>query len=160
VLADVADDLLLHLAALDDQQGGDAANVVTHGSSAVTVNVHLGNLNLIFVGIGDFVDDGRESAAGAAPGSPEIDEHGLVGLEHVGVEVRVRDFQNCVACHYSSGAISAYGIIVALHWMPRQRRSRKGRAVGLRLSANVLTRTSPPAFSGYQARLVPYRRKA
>src|SRR5581483_8100198 len=51
VLADVADDLLLHLAALDDQPGGDAANVVTHGSSAVTVNVHLGNLNLIFVGI-------------------------------------------------------------------------------------------------------------
>jgi hypothetical protein len=43
-LSDVADDLLLHLAALEYQQSGDAANSISHRRGVVAVHVHLADL--------------------------------------------------------------------------------------------------------------------
>ena len=39
---------------------------------------------------GDLLENGSNDTARAAPGRPEVDEHRLPGLEHVGLEVRVR----------------------------------------------------------------------
>lgn len=40
----------------------------------------------------DLVNDGADHTAGAAPRGPEIDEHGLVGLQYVLFERCVSDF--------------------------------------------------------------------
>ena len=41
---------------------------------------------------GDLLEHGSDDAARTAPRRPEVDEHGLVGLEDLGVEVVVGDF--------------------------------------------------------------------
>ena len=38
---------------------------------------------------GDLLEDGGDDAARAAPRRPEVDQHGLLGLEHLGLEVAV-----------------------------------------------------------------------
>jgi hypothetical protein len=44
---------------------------------------------------------GSDDPAGSAPGSPEVDEDRLVGLEHLGLEVVVGDLVE-IACHGGS----------------------------------------------------------
>jgi serine phosphatase RsbU (regulator of sigma subunit) len=39
-----------------------------------------------------FIDDRGDRAAGTAPRRPEIDQHRFIRLQHVRIEVRVRDF--------------------------------------------------------------------
>src|SRR5262249_16209909 len=95
----VADNLLLHLAVLEDQQGGDAANSITLRSHRADVDVHLGDLDLALVSSGTFIHDRRQSLAGSAPRRPKIDDHGLFALEDRLVKVAVGDFQNAIACH-------------------------------------------------------------
>ena len=48
-------------------------------------------LDLALVLDGQFIDDGRDHAARAAPGRPEVDEDGDVGLEDGVFPGRVRD---------------------------------------------------------------------
>ena len=43
------------------------------------VDVHLDELDLATGGLDHILDDGSQLLAGAAPGRPEIDEHGLAG---------------------------------------------------------------------------------
>src|SRR5579862_2235996 len=46
ILRHVADYLFLHLAALEQQQRGNAANAIAHRSRVITVDVHFANLDL------------------------------------------------------------------------------------------------------------------
>src|SRR5687768_9214612 len=48
------------LAVLEQHQRGDAADAELGGDVAVLVHVHLGDLQLAFVGVGDLVEDGRD----------------------------------------------------------------------------------------------------
>ena len=41
--------------------------------------------------LGDLLEDGSDHAARSAPRSPEVDEHRLVGLDYLGLEVVVCD---------------------------------------------------------------------
>ena len=41
---------------------------------------------------GDLLEDRGDHPARPAPGGPEVDEHGLVGLEDLGLEAGVGDF--------------------------------------------------------------------
>ena len=47
---------------------------------------------------GELLEMGSDDPARTAPGRPEVDEHGLVGLEHLGLEVGVRYLVDR-ACH-------------------------------------------------------------
>src|SRR5271169_3773455 len=98
----VADDLLLHLAVLEDQQGGNAADAVALRRSHVLVHIHLAYLDLAAVRGGDFVHDGRQRLTRTAPSGPEIHHHRLLRLEHVAIEALVGQFHNSVPCHLSS----------------------------------------------------------
>src|SRR5207245_1497040 len=73
-----ADDLVRHLAVLEQEQGGDAHHVVLLRDVLVRVDVELADLQLALVLGGQLVHQGPDCAAGAAPGGPEVDQHGLL----------------------------------------------------------------------------------
>ena len=54
------------------------------GGGALLNDIDLGDLQLAVVGGGQLVQRWRDGLAGAAPFGPEIDQHGLVGLQDVG----------------------------------------------------------------------------
>src|SRR5258708_469220 len=85
ILGLVADELLDHLASLEHQQGWNAGDFIAHRSRTVGVDIHLADLNFALILGGQFFDDGRDSAAGAAPGCPEE-----LAAEYQGKECRSR----------------------------------------------------------------------
>ena len=80
------DDLADRLATLEDQQRRDRADPVLTGGHRVLVGVELHELDAAVVLLGEFLDDRRDHAAGAAPGRPEVDQHRVVVLDHIQVE--------------------------------------------------------------------------
>ena len=52
----------------------------------VLVDVELDDAQVRALG-GDLLEHGRDDAAGTAPGRPEVDEHGRVGLDDLGVKL-------------------------------------------------------------------------
>src|SRR5262249_51194374 len=87
VAARQANVLGLLLAALEDEDGGDASDTVLGGHARRLVDVELTDLDLPLELVRELLDDGRELTAGSAPRRREVDEHGDVGLENFGVEV-------------------------------------------------------------------------
>ena len=81
--------LLVHeLSIVQDEEIGDAANVVAGGQIMVLIGIHFEHDSLpgkVGGGTGDF---GGGHAAGSAPISPEIDEHGDAGVLQDLVEER------------------------------------------------------------------------
>jgi hypothetical protein len=65
-----ADDLVDDLAALEDEQRGDRANVVALSDGGVFVDVQLPDHGLAAIRDRELVDDGADDAAGTAPRGP------------------------------------------------------------------------------------------
>ena len=99
VLGDEADDLLGDLAALEDEQRGDAADAVAAGRHVVLVDVHLHDLELAAVLLGDSVHDRRERTTRATPCGPEIDQNGGVRLQDLLLELCVAYLCHKLTCH-------------------------------------------------------------
>ena len=76
-----ARDLIDHFTVLEDDEGGDGANAEQAGNSGVFVHIDLAHEGFAFVFGGQFLHDGADAAAGAAPGGPEVDENGNGGLD-------------------------------------------------------------------------------
>ena len=87
------------LTIFENHQRGDAADAELGRNVAVFVHVHLGDLQLAFVGTSHFVQDRGDHFAGAAPFSPEVHHHRLARLEHVGVKTGVGDVFDQIAGH-------------------------------------------------------------
>src|SRR5690625_3257840 len=87
----------LGLAALEQNQRGNAADAVLGRALAVGVDIHLADLDLACVVPGNFVEDGRNHLAGPAPLGPEVHQYGLVGLQYFGFKAGVGDVDNGVA---------------------------------------------------------------
>src|SRR3954447_12744593 len=85
------DDRLDHLAALEHGHGRDRHDLVVARSTGVLVDVELDDVELVAVLAGDLLEHGRDHLARAAPLRPEVDQHGLVALQHVTRECRVGD---------------------------------------------------------------------
>src|SRR5208337_2050332 len=102
VLRPVADELFHNLPVLEDEQGGNAGDFVAHWRGAVAVNIHFADLDFALIFAGELFDDRSDRAAGTAPGGPEIDQHRLIGLQYIGIEISVGDFDGGVASHSSS----------------------------------------------------------
>ena len=78
------------LAVLEDGQGGDGLDAGGRSQVLVLVDVHLAEdgVGVLLTGL---VVDGAESLAGAAPGSPEVNEDQVVLLDGL-VDVRGSQF--------------------------------------------------------------------
>ena len=92
-----ADDGLDRLAALEEDHRRDREHLEVRRRLLVLVDVQLHDAQIGALG-GDLLEHRRDHAAGAAPGRPEVDEHGGLGLDHLGLEVGVCDFVQR-ACH-------------------------------------------------------------
>jgi hypothetical protein len=84
------------LPALEHQQGRDAPNAVLRGDFRVLIDVQLDDLDLSSEFGGDFLERGRNHAAGAAPLGPEIHHDRLGGVENLRLECVVgnRDWRH------------------------------------------------------------------
>src|SRR5881394_1699079 len=81
-------DFLRDRPVLEEEQGGDREDFVLGGRLLVLVDVEADDLQIVALGV-DLLEDRMDDAAGAAPGGPEVDEHGAIGLEDVGFEVAI-----------------------------------------------------------------------
>lgn len=71
-------------ASLEDDEGGDGADVVAFGNLGVAVNVDLDDVHFVAHLVLDLFEDGTLHLAGAAPCCEKVDEGGLrVGYEFV-----------------------------------------------------------------------------
>ena len=91
VLGQGPDELLDDLAALEQQQRGDAADAVGGRRGPAFVHVHLADFEAVLHLSGDFFDARGDHLAGDAPHGPEIDQDGQGGLEDFRVEGAVVD---------------------------------------------------------------------
>src|SRR5437016_11518186 len=82
------------LAVLEHHQGGDRHDSIFRGGSGVLVDVELDDLDLAAERAGDLLQGRRDHLARAAPFGPEIDHHRARGLEHLGLEICVRNLVN------------------------------------------------------------------
>jgi len=87
------------LATFEHHQGGDATDAQLAGDVAVFVHVHLGDLQLAFVGGGYFVQDGGNHFARTAPFGPIVHQHGFVSLQNVCFEAGIGDVFDQIAGH-------------------------------------------------------------
>jgi hypothetical protein len=76
-------------AVLEDDQRRDRHDAVLGGRLLVLVDVELDDPKLVGLLVGDLLEARRDHTARTAPGRPEVDENGLVVLEHLGLEVVV-----------------------------------------------------------------------
>src|SRR6185437_7361412 len=97
----ITHNLLLHLAALKDQQRRYASYVVTLRCDGAAVHIHFPHLDLALIRCRHFIHYWGQGLAGATPGSPEIKNHRLVTFEDHLVKVAVCYFQNAIARHES-----------------------------------------------------------
>src|SRR5579875_3116099 len=78
-----ADHRLLQLAVLEQHQRRDRHDVELDRGLLVVVDVELDDLERLALLGRDLLDDRGDAPAGPTPWSPEVDEHGHVGLEHL-----------------------------------------------------------------------------
>ena len=95
-----SDDLLGHLSALKNEEGGDTADIEFPGSIDVLIDVELYDLQLARIFAGDLFHRRRKHVARAAPVRPKINHDGLrfARLDHVVLKVCVIYCLN-VVCH-------------------------------------------------------------
>src|SRR5262245_37689458 len=85
-LRDGADDLLLHLAALEEDQVRDAADAIARRGLRVLVDVHLEDLQLPVVFPRQLLDHRRDRPARSAPRGPEVDQDRKRALQDLALE--------------------------------------------------------------------------
>ncbi len=78
---------------------GNPADAELGRRLGVLVDVQFGHFDLVAVLGGDLVQDGRDHLAGAAPFGPEIQQHGLLGLQDVLGERGIRGVHDMRATH-------------------------------------------------------------
>src|SRR5665213_4181702 len=92
-----ADEFLLDLAVLEQNDGGDRADAVLDRHVAVGVGVELADLDLPAVIARQLLDGRREHPAGHAPLGPEIHQHRHLRLQHFLIEVLVAEFHHVLS---------------------------------------------------------------
>src|SRR5215217_2943659 len=81
----------------EEQQGGDRHHTVAGRGLRVVVHVQLHDLEVLALS-GQLLEMGSDDPTRSAPCRPEVNEHRLVGLEHLGLEVLIGDLVDS-ACH-------------------------------------------------------------
>ena len=86
--------LVNNFAVLEDDDGRNAADAELGGDFVGFVAVVLDDLSTAVKGFSSLFEARGEHAAGAAPGSPEVNENRQFGLDDGGFEVGVVDVKN------------------------------------------------------------------
>src|SRR3954464_3719908 len=81
-------DALGLLAVAEEDHRRDRQDLVLGGGLLVVVDVELDDAQVV-AGAGDLLERGSDDAARTAPGSPEVDQHRRVVLQHFSLEVVV-----------------------------------------------------------------------
>ena len=81
------DHLVHHLALVEHQHRRDGADAVLAGQTGMVVDVDLADPGLVGIFAGNFVDQGAEHFARAAPLGPKIHEHGHGGEKDFGFKI-------------------------------------------------------------------------
>ena len=92
-----ADELFLDFAAFEKEEGGDVVDAVLLGELRFFLDVDFDDFDFAGKFTGDFVEEGGDHFAGAAPFGPEIDDDEFVGLEDFGLEIGAGDGRNVCA---------------------------------------------------------------
>src|SRR3954452_15693844 len=103
------DDLLGDLAVLEDDQRRERHHVGLRRGHLVLVHVELDDAKLPAPLLRQLLECRGDDAARSAPGSPEVDQDGGLGLEDLGLEVAVCDVGN-LACHWLTPLVGAVAI--------------------------------------------------
>src|SRR6202034_2321446 len=99
IFGNKSDNLLRHLATLEEQQGRNTADAITHRRGRIPIHIHLHHLELAAVLHRYLVHDGRQCSARPAPGSPKIDKNRLLRLQHLLLKRRIIYFKDPWSCH-------------------------------------------------------------
>jgi hypothetical protein len=111
---DGADGAVLLLAALEDEDGGDAVDTALGRHVGALVHVHLAALDLAGVHLGQLVDHRSDHLVGPAPGRPELQQHRRVAPHHHLLPVRIGGgLEHCAPCTiiHTTGKITVNFII-------------------------------------------------
>ena len=73
---------------------GDAHHAEAGCKLRLLVDIDLADIHFAAVFLGQLVDDRREHAARAAPGRPEINQHGLLGCENLTLKIILCNSKN------------------------------------------------------------------
>src|SRR6185437_383953 len=103
-LANRANFLVNHFAALEQEQCRNAANPITSGNPLVAIDVHLAHFHLTGVIDRDLIDCGPHHAARTAPFRPKVHQHRNLRAENVRFKRCVRKRQRVLTCHNLSPA--------------------------------------------------------
>src|SRR3954454_10898787 len=91
------------LAVLEDDHRRDGQDLVLGRGLLVVVDVELDDRQVLAL-LCDLLEDWGDDAAGSAPGRPEVDEDGTLGLEDLRLEVR-----GCEVLQRARHAVSCRG---------------------------------------------------
>src|SRR5260221_10087274 len=101
-LAGQADDLFGELAVLEEEKRGDGADAVFGGEGLVLIDVNLADARATGIFVGEFVEDGSDHFAGAAPFSPEINQDWAGGFQDFLLKVIGGEGDDIGGCHCKS----------------------------------------------------------
>ena len=94
-----AEGFVFEFAVFEEEEGGDVADAVFDGEVGLFVDIDLDDSDGGAFFVSDFVEDGAEHFAGAAPFGPEVDDDGDGGLEDVGGKGGLGGEDDCCAGH-------------------------------------------------------------
>src|SRR5690348_7497807 len=102
------DEAVNFYAVLEKHHRRDGLDAIGHGRALVLIGIHLRKGDFPFIIIAQPLVDRRDSAAGRAPGGPEIYDNGNVGFENFGLEIRISYMkQVLMVCHYVYHSLSS-----------------------------------------------------
>ena len=77
------------LATLEHHQGGHPSDAVLRGGAGALVDVEVSDLNLTDVLVRQLIDQRSDLLTRTAPDRREVDEHGILRLKDLGIEVQI-----------------------------------------------------------------------
>ena len=85
-------------ALIEDNESRNCLNMELVGNMLVLIGIHFGKIEFSLVFVAQFLEYRRNSATGATPCSPEIDDDGLVRFEYLGIEILVSHMYEVFLC--------------------------------------------------------------
>ena len=77
----------------------NCADIEFRRSRRILVDIELRDADLVFVLLGDLIENRRNHLAGSAPFRPEIQQYGLIGLQHVFIKRGITGVDNTWITH-------------------------------------------------------------
>src|SRR3954470_20320679 len=131
------------LAGAEEHEGGHREHAVARGGLLIVVDVEAHDAQVVALA-GELGEDRIHDTAGRTPRGGEVDEHRLVGLQHLRGEGVVSDFLHAIDCGRGPSAIQV-GSVISVRSVPyRARAAREGRCAAAARDRRGLRPSPPP----------------